>query len=610
MKFNIFSNSKHGNCKLTDEKITFTANGNYSEAFFEINIRFVDYNNDWYIFMPSCLYNGNKFKKKYFDRYPPKYDENELCLGGVPMISDLPALNVDGSGCVEVTSGDMATPCFAAFDRKSKKIFFFFGEQEIKGQNIGYTFKDGTLTLSYPTNRSDVFYSCGPHLTGVDKGIDVKCGETLSSRFKMLESDCANIPEFYKMFLGLRKSVMSDPRAPFMYTKQLWNIMENHFNTECFSGEYYAESSKIWQCGWCGGAISNYPLLKYGNELSIQRAIQTADFLTSHQAPSGFYYSKVKDGEILDDSFGTSTHGHVHLIRKSGDSLYYLLKIFEIHTPKPEWIKSAKLCADAFVKLFERYGTFGQFVDAESGEMLLDCSESGAMAVGALGKAYEYFNDEKYLNTAKAAMRYYYSTFCKTGISSAGPGDILSAPDSESAFALLESSIVLYEIERSDEWLNMAQTFADYCSSWVVTYKYKFPENSEFTRLDINTVGSVFANVQNKHSAPGICTHSGDSLLKLYRYTGNREYLELIKDIAYFIPQCVSTEEKPIFARLSWSGEPTCKKMPAGFINERVNMSDWERKENIGEVFCGSCWCETSLILSFTELMTQEEMLV
>ena len=192
--------------------------------------------------------------------------------------------------------------------------------------------------------------------------------------------------------------------------------------------------------------------------------------------------------------------------------------------------------------------------------------------------------------------------FLKIGFTCGGPADILTAPDSESAFGLLESCITLYEVDRNERWLTYAKWVADYCSTWVVSYSYEFPEESEFFRLGINTVGSVFASVQNKHSAPGICTLSGDSLLKLYRYTGVKEYLELIKDIAYFIPQCVSTDEKPIFSLKK-------ERLPSGYICERVNMSDWETPRKVGEVFNCSCWCETSLILSFTELMTQSEML-
>ena len=193
--------------------------------------------------------------------------------------------------------------------------------------------------------------------------------------------------------------------------------------------------------------------------------------------------------------------------------------------------------------------------------------------------------------------------FEKTGVTNGGPGEILGAPDSESGFGLLESCVVMYETEKTQKWLRYAESLAWYCSSWVVSYRYQFPEISEFYRLGINTVGSVFANVQNKHSAPGICTLSGDSLLKLYRYTKNEAYLELIRDISYFIPQCVSTEDTPIY---SWHTSP--KQLPPGFINERVNMSDWEGFDRVGGVFYGTCWPETSLMLSFSELMIWEEM--
>ena len=114
----------------------------------------------------------------------------------------------------------------------------------------------------------------------------------------------------------------------------------------------------------------------------------------------------------------------------------------------------------------------------------------------------------------------------------------------------------------------------------------------------------MFANIQNKHASPGICTLSGDSILKLYRYTKKEAYLELIKDIAYFIPQCVATDARPIY---SWSTVP--EKLTEGFICERVNTSDWQTAQCVGGVFNHSCWPETSLILSFAELMTQEEML-
>ena len=133
-------------------------------------------------------------------------------------------------------------------------------------------------------------------------------------------------------------------------------------------------------------------------------------------------------------------------------------------------------------------------------------------------------------------------------------------------------------------------------------YSYKFPKESMFGALEINTVGSVFANVQNKHSAPGICTASGDAIYKLYKYTKNKDYLELLRDIAFFMPQCISTEERPIY---SWTNPP--RKLLSGWICERVNTSDWEGADKVGAVFYSSCWCETSVLLSFSELIWNEE---
>ena len=278
------------------------------------------------------------------------------------------------------------------------------------------------------------------------------------------------------------------------------------------------------------------------------------------------------------------------------------MKTIESTAPKDNWIESAKKCADAFVRLYDKYEDLGQFVNVENGDIIVGGTASGAMTPAALAKAWSYFGTEVYLDTARTICEAYYRRFIQNGMTNGGAGDILAAPDSESCFALLESCVVLYELTREEKWLEYAKDTAHMASSWVVTYKYKFPDGSQFDRLGINTVGSVFANVQNKHSAPGICTLSGDSLYKLYKFTSDKRYLDLILDIVSFIPQCVSTEKRPVY---SWDDPP--KKLPEGYICERVNMSDWEDFSKVGEVFFGSCWCETSLILVYAELLKYEE---
>ncbi|NQX00607.1 hypothetical protein HQ447_08085, partial [bacterium] len=102
--------------------------------------------------------------------------------------------------------------------------------------------------------------------------------------------------------------------------------------------------------------------------------------------------------------------------------------------------------------------------------------------------------------------------------------------------------------------------------------------------------GSVYANTQNKHAAPGLCTLSGLGLLKLFRATGDRFYLDLLWDIAHGLPQYLPHPLKPL-----GDAKP-------GHMCERVNLTDWEGPERIGETLRMTTWAETSLMLTTVEI--------
>ncbi len=260
-----------------------------------------------------------------------------------------------------------------------------------------------------------------------------------------------------------------------------------------------------------------------------------------------------------------------------------------------QWLTATKRLADAFVKLWRQYKDFGQWVHTGTGKLLVGGSAAGAIVPAGLALCAEYFREPDYAAIALESAESYYDRFTAKGITTGGPGEILQCPDSESAFALLESYVVLLESTGDRRWARRAEEAADQAMSWCVSYDFGFPPASTFGKLGIRTLGSVIANVQNKHSAPGICTLSGDSLLKLYRATGQFKYLELLRDIAAQLPQYLSTEERPI---RGWDGFD----LPPGYMSERVNMSDWEGSECVGEVLPLSCWCEVSMMLSYAEL--------
>ena len=71
----------------------------------------------------------------------------------------------------------------------------------------------------------------------------------------------------------------------------------------------------------------------------------------------------------------------------------------------------------------------------------------------------------------------------------------------------------------------------------------------------------------------------------------------------------MSTNDRPICDRFVDPALPEEQRtllmqkycMSQGFINERVNMSDWEDVCRVGQVFMGSCWSETANLLALAE---------
>jgi hypothetical protein len=319
------------------------------------------------------------------------------------------------------------------------------------------------------------------------------------------------------------------------------------------------------------------------------------------QNEKGFFHTVSKDGKVYGDDFENPEDADYILLRKNADMAYFLFKQLFLLRKRGSGETAGrygtglrKFC-DALLCFWDRHGGFGQFIDMRNEEIVLGGTASAGILPATLVLAYRFFGDSRYLDAACEAAKGYYEDYTKKGLTNGGPSEIGQCPDSESAFALLESFVVLYENTNDVKWLEMSKDAAYQALSWVVSYRFDFPESSEFGRLGVDTTGSVFANVQNKHSAPGICTLSGDSLLKLYRHTGDEMFMDRLEKIAGGITQYLSREGRIIH---SWDGRP----LPQGFINERVNMSDWEGKDRIGGVFYGSCWSEVSCMLSYNEL--------
>lgn len=550
-----------------------------------------------HVAMPAAIYAGNRFRSK-------PYAYSCIVCDPEDFRADLPNTisNVHRLPFIQVLSGDLSMPAIGIGDFPAGQGYWILTDPS--GSPLLEVIEDESglaLAVMTPGVREGERYANFGHewVPSEDRGRIFQPGETASLRIRVCEFPAETPHDLYAKLFDLRHAIWPAGGRHEIPWSAAWDLLEAKFNKYNWDEQYgyYACGDRLsryshWQIGWVGGGISSHALLAAGSPSTKEKAMRTMDFMASPgQSPSGFYWSLSVDGVMYSDMIDMDYGHDWHLVRRSGDALYFMVKQIGLAGPSSHWLESVRLCADAFVKLWQREGQFGQFVSQETGEIRVGATTSGAIAPAGLALASQLLNEPLYLRVAEESVRYMVSRFLDLGYTSGGPGEAAQCPDSESAFGLLESLITLYEVTENREWVDLAVRAAHLAASWVMPYDFSFPPSSTFGRLDMRTTGSVCANSQNKSGTPGICTLSGVSLFKLYRATGDRRYLELLAEIAHGITQYLSREDRPVFD------------MPSGYMCERVNTSDWEAPGSpVGEGFFASCWCETSALLTYAEV--------
>lgn len=581
--------------------------GNASAVSFSVDFEFDRWTPDNYVFVPAIVYDGNRFNTKDIGYPPFWYDKNEWRVDmPTTVTSSQPSLGTkqEKSKAIELTSGNASTPLMAYFSERDHKAWMV---QTHQGNDLG----DYGLTISENENRSKASFSITAPATRTGNNADIPAnvqeGDTVSIACRMYDFKAKRLSDMMNRFMDVRRTYNKHVRKEAVPYSKVWDLMNNLYQTRRWDeridmywlsdvGER-ATWNFIWQLGWVGGGQATYPLLINGSELEKDRVVRNLDAIYDRtQAQSGLFYLYGDGKEFFGFGFGQPLDDGVTFVRSQGDWLYMSLLHTELmrsrgENVKGKWLEGSRKLADAFVRVWDKYGQLGQFLDVQTGDICIGRSVAGGIVPAGLAMASKVYQNPRYLEVASQAARQYYTDYVMKGYTTGGPGEILSTPDSESAFALFESYMVLYEVTGSKEWLKYAAELLPICASWTVSYDFDFPKGSCMDKIGAHSLGSVWASVANKHSAPGICTWSGNSLLKYYRATGDNRALTLLTDIAHGLPQYVSREECLIGS------------MPPGGICERVNLSDWEGKEKIGgNIFASCSWCEVAAMLTVTQL--------
>lgn len=596
----------------SDLAVTFICKkGSSPNTSLSVDISFDYWSDKNYVLLPGAAYNGNRFDWRRIGYSPKLLDPRDIGPDKPVIITDVPKLNhANGPSRIQERSGSMATPAVGFYSPAARKAFWMLTQQRTSLGDSGIDIEESSdrnravISVTAPVVRELYKYRITDmRYPSDDKPANFKAGDSLTIRLRLYFFESPQLQGLFDQFSVIRKDLSGNsPLAAVLPFSAAFKVQEKKFDSLNYVPRYgyYSVGRREnflqdWQIGWTGGMISTYPLFFAGNDSTKRKVIRNFDWLFPNGiSPSGFFWDAGEGGTTWYGGDIRKPHTkNWHLIRKSGDGLYYIIRQFMLmeqmgHPVKEEWKTGTRGVADAFVRLWKNAGQFGQFVDSHSGKVMVGGSTSGGIVPGALVLAAKYFGKDEYLVIAKESAEAYYKKYVQRGITCGGPGDAMQNPDSESGYALIESYTTLYELTGDKKWLSMAEDASRQFSTWVMSYDYQFPANSLFGRLDIKSTGAVIANTQNKHGAPGICTFSGLALLKLYRATGNPFYAALLQDIARNMPQYLSHPQKPI-PKMNW-----------GWMCERVNTTDW--LEGIGEISYLTTWAETAMMLTSVEI--------
>lgn len=601
-------NKKKG---IVEVEVTFKClEGRMEQASLSVDISFSKWSADNYLLMPGVVYNGNKFdvwKSPHW--YPFVTDQRYYGKDHIPLIPDIPRLDKDGGvSRIQLRSGSMTSPSVGFQSPHSKKGIWLMTTQESQLGDFGIDVEENrnrtqvTMTITAPLVREVYrYYHMSNQFPSSDKAATLQQGDEVNFTFRLHAFDAPEIQDLFDVYSDIRKDLTVDQELAYSFPfSDALKVLENKYNRDNWNpeiGYYKCRPDHIvdWQMGWLGGGIFTYPLIMRGKQESKDRVSQMMDWLFENGiSPSGYCWDSSVDGKKFHGIYPEIQVGRdCHLVRNAADSLYYLirhLQAFKLQKMelKPHWESGIKGIAEALLKTWREEGQLGHYVHQENGEVVQGGTASGALVPAALILAARYFKETDYLDFAKEMAQFFYENFTKNGLTYGGPGDALHVPDSESAYSLVESFVALYEETKDQKWLGYAIDAANQFSTWVLSYNFRFPDSSYFGKLGIKSIGAVFANPQNTHAAPGICTFSGLALLKLYRATGEEKYARLLLDTAHNIPQYLS--------------HPIQMVNPAheGWMCERVNTVDWIQE--IGEIQYLSTWPEAALAVTCIEL--------
>ena len=264
-------------------------------------------------------------------------------------------------------------------------------------------------------------------------------------------------------------------------------------------GGFAYRGDRCFELAWCGQNILFSRMLiedyiRYGHEDSLADALEILDTRVSLcTAKSGLLAAQLRDYENLDAATADTCnmgYGAYELIRT-------YLTLQKIGIDKPAYLAAARgFCDFMLAHYSDEYG-FGKQWRLD-GTCIDKGGSIGGFVIPALVKLYDVTSEQKYLDLAERAMRFYMERDLDKFVCTAGALDTCCV-DKETAFPFVVSGVLLYQTTKNMQYLEDAKKAAYYFTSWMFHYDPVYNADSEIHEYNVTVKGLTSVSAQHHH---------------------------------------------------------------------------------------------------------------
>ena len=199
----------------------------------------------------------------------------------------------------------------------------------------------------------------------------------------------------------------------------------------------------------------------------------------------------------------------------------------------PEWFNWVKMYIDWLMLQQREDGSFPRRWKPGSNEVVETTGTTSYCPVPLLIIMTEQTGDPKYLQAAIRAAEYIWVNWGIRGLFIGGASDNPNITDKEAGMLSMEAFLSLYEVNKDPKWLERAKVAGDFTESWMWIWNLPMPIDADDTQLHwkkgVSTIGVQGITAQVAGSVDEYLDWAVPSYAKLYKYTGDKHYLDVAR---------------------------------------------------------------------------------